>query len=45
MIGAGVRSLARRAHPDAGGSHHAMSTVNQAADFLRTVLDTAAIRV
>lgn len=35
IIGAGVRSLARRYHPDAGGSHEDMVRVNDAAEWLR----------
>jgi hypothetical protein len=38
LIGAGVRSLARKYHPDAGGSHQAMVCVNDAADWLRRQL-------
>jgi hypothetical protein len=35
IIGAGLRSLTRRHHPDAGGSHEAMLAVNAAAEWLR----------
>ncbi len=35
LIGAGLRALARRHHPDAGGSHEEMIRVTAAADWLR----------
>ncbi len=35
LINAGLRWLARRHHPDAGGSHDAMVKVTTAADWLR----------
>jgi hypothetical protein len=34
LIAAGQRALARRHHPDAGGSHDAMISVRLAADWL-----------
>jgi hypothetical protein len=38
VIGAGVRSLARKYHPDVGGSHAQMVAVNEAAASLRRLL-------
>jgi hypothetical protein len=35
LIGAGVKQLARRYHPDAGGTHEQMIAVQVAADALR----------
>ena len=35
IIGAGVRSLAKTYHPDAGGDHEKMVGINNAADWLR----------
>jgi len=35
IISAGVRSLARTHHPDAGGDHDKMVAINNAADWLR----------
>ena len=35
IISAGVRSLAKTHHPDAGGDHHKMVAINNAADWLR----------
>ncbi len=35
LIGAGLRGLARRYHPDAGGAHEQMIAVTSAADWLR----------
>jgi putative quorum-sensing-regulated virulence factor len=35
IISAGVRSLARTHHPDAGGDHQKMVAINNAADWLR----------
>jgi hypothetical protein len=35
IISAGVRSLARTHHPDVGGDHQRMVTINNAADWLR----------
>jgi hypothetical protein len=39
LVGAGLRSLARRYHPDAGGSHEDMIRVTACADWLRGVID------
>lgn len=39
IVGAGLRSLARRYHPDKGGSHEDMLKVNACADWLRAVID------
>jgi hypothetical protein len=33
------RILARSAHPDAGGEHHAMAAINNAADVCLTWLE------
>ena len=38
LIGAGLRTLARRYHPDAGGSHDAMIAATAAADWWRAVV-------
>jgi hypothetical protein len=38
LIGAGVRSLARKYHPDVGGTNAQMQHVNAAAEWLRTQL-------
>jgi hypothetical protein len=38
LIGAGLRSLSRRYHPDAGGTHEQMIQVTAVADWLRGVL-------
>lgn len=38
MVSLGFRALAKRAHPDQGGSHHAMLAANEARDWLRGVL-------
>lgn len=38
LVGAGLRSLARRHHPDAGGSDDVMQRVNAAAEWLRSVI-------
>ena len=38
LVGAGVRSLARKYHPDAGGRHETMTAVNVAAEWLRRQL-------
>lgn len=38
LIHAGYRALARRAHPDTGGSHEAMLAVQAAREWLDTVL-------
>ena len=38
LITAGTRQLARRYHPDAGGSHEQMLSVNAAADWLRSTV-------
>lgn len=38
LIGAGLRSLARRYHPDAGGTHEGMIAATAAADWLRSQL-------
>jgi hypothetical protein len=38
LVGAGLRSLARRYHPDTGGSHEDMLSVNACADWLRAVI-------
>jgi len=35
IISAGVRSLARTHHPDAGGDHDKMALINSIADWLR----------
>ncbi len=35
IVGAGLRSLARRHHPDVGGDGRRMSELNNAADWLR----------
>lgn len=35
LIGAGLRTLARRYHPDAGGTHDQMIAVSATADWLR----------
>jgi hypothetical protein len=35
IVTAGVRSLAKKFHPDAGGDHERMVVINQAADWLR----------
>jgi hypothetical protein len=37
VIAAGLRSLAPRCHPDTGGSHDRMVSLNVAADWLRSV--------
>jgi hypothetical protein len=42
LIEAGRRSLARRSHPDVGGSHEEMLHVNDAADWLREQVRRAA---
>jgi hypothetical protein len=42
LIGCGLRSLARRYHPDAGGSHDRMVEVTAAADWLRERIERAA---
>jgi hypothetical protein len=39
LVGAGLRSLARRYHPDAGGSHNEMIRVTACADWLRALID------
>jgi len=36
LIGAGVRTLARRYHPDVGGTNEEMQNVNAAAAWLRS---------
>jgi|SRR5215467_10794561 len=35
LVGAGVRVLSKRYHPDMGGDHEHMVAVNRAADWLR----------
>ena len=35
LITAGLHNLARRCHPDVGGEHNAMVTVNNVVDWLR----------
>ena len=42
LVGAGVRSLSKKYHPDVGGDHHRMAAVNQAADWLRQQARTLA---
>lgn len=42
LIGAGLRSLARTRHPDAGGSHEEMIRVTAVADWLRARVDASA---
>jgi len=42
LIDAGLRSLARRCHPDLGGTHEAMLRVTQAAEWLRHQLQRVA---
>jgi hypothetical protein len=34
LVGAGLRTLARKYHPDAGGDHELMVAANHAADWL-----------
>ena len=36
IVGAGLRSLAKKFHPDHGGSHEQMQMINVAADWLRS---------
>jgi hypothetical protein len=38
LIGAGLRTLAKRHHPDAGGTHDAMIAATSAADWLRAIV-------
>jgi hypothetical protein len=35
LVGAGVRTLSTKYHPDLGGDHDRMVAINQAADWLR----------
>ncbi len=35
LVGAGVRALAKKYHPDCGGSHEQVVAVNAAGDWLR----------
>lgn len=35
IIGAGLRALAKKHHPDMGGSHEQMVAINDAAEWLR----------
>ena len=39
LVGAGLRSVSRRYHPDAGGTHADMIAVTAAADWLRAVIE------
>lgn len=39
IVGAGYRTLAKRLHPDAGGSHESMIALNAARDFLHSVIE------
>lgn len=39
LVGAGLRNLARRYHPDAGGANKDMVRVTSAADWLRAVIE------
>lgn len=38
LIDVGFRTLARKVHPDAGGSHEAMVTATAARDWLKSVV-------
>jgi hypothetical protein len=38
LVGAGLRSLSRRYHPDIGGTHDQMIRVTAVADWFRTLL-------
>jgi hypothetical protein len=40
LVDAGRRALARAHHPDAGGDHETMTTVNTSADWLTELLAT-----
>lgn len=42
LVSAGLRSVSRRYHPDAGGTHDAMIAVNTAAEWLRSVVERGA---
>ena len=42
VVKIGFRNLARRYHPDSGGSHERMTELNRAVEFLRKGLERAA---